>query len=293
MNDIHRHLILLKDNIRMAAYEKAIKEAVRPGDIVIDLGSGTGVLSLLALKAGAKHVHAVEIVPETLAYSKLVAEENKLHKKITFHKSHSALLKLKDQADVIVSEIFGSLGFNENILPTIIDARMRLLKKSGKIIPEKVRGFIVPVQHQMWIDSVDFLNKKTGFKLLPNSPEVEIEITSEFINKNEFLAKEEIFADVNLYKEYQTSINTSCHFKILKSGVLSGFAGWFETELSGNIGFSTNPNKPDTHWHQAYLPLRCPEKVKAGQQLKLDLEIAPNAGRTSLFSNVCYNYSIK
>ena len=83
---IQKHGILLRDKVRMNAYAEAIKKAVKRDDVVIDIGCGSGILSFLAIKAGAKHVHAIEVEPNTLELARHLAKRNGLEKKITFHK---------------------------------------------------------------------------------------------------------------------------------------------------------------------------------------------------------------
>ena len=79
-------------------------------------------------------------------------------------------------------------------------------------------------------------------------------------------------------------------FEVLKDGTLNGFAGWFDTTLAANISLSTSPTALTTHWKQGFLPLRSPEKVKLGQKITLEIEIAPDV--SGLNSVVGYGYSV-
>lgn len=289
-NIIQQHAVLLKDKIRMEAYDKAIKEAVKPGSIVLDIGCGLGILSFLALKAGARHVHAVEIEPNTLAIAKLIAKHNGLDKKITFHKGLSLKLKLKEKADVVISEIFGNLCLNENLLPVMIDAKTRFLQKDGVIIPKGVKMWFAPCEHKDWEFTANYLHNLEGLDMLPDLPEIDFGVPSVIVKNTEFLADSKVFAEINIQNLRSGIISNKLIFEVARDGILTGFAGWFEARLTDNISFTTTPSGLTTHWKQGLLPFRTPQTVKTGQKIKLELEIAPNA--QGLESIISYRYEI-
>lgn len=289
---IQHHAILLKDKVRMEAYKRAVEAVVRPGDVVVDIGCGLGILTHLALKAGAAHVHAIEVEPTTFACAKLIAKHNGIEKNITFHKGLSTNIKLKEKADVIISEIFGNLGLNENLLPVIINARTNLLKKGGKIVPSSVKIFIAPVEHQDWLHTSQFLHNVYGMDCLPDLPSIDLGIPSVNIQQGELLAEALTIADtgdIHLISKIKC-VSPESNFTVTRDGLLSGFAGWFETELAAGISFSTSPTDLTTHWKQAFLPLRTPEVVKSGQSIIFKIEITPDA--KNLNSVVGYSFEI-
>jgi len=224
---IQNHAILIKDKVRMAAYKKAITNTVQEGDVVLDIGCGLGVLSLIALEAGAKHVHAVEVEPYTFSLAKMIAKKNNVADKITFHKTFSTRLKLKERVDVIVSEIFGNLGLNENALPVLADARNRLLKEGGRIIPGSTKVWFSPCEHKDWEFTLDLLHNTNGLDLLPDDDFVDLGTPSVIIKNDELLAEPAKFADVDFYKETDLSVSKVMKFEVVRDSALTGFAGWF------------------------------------------------------------------
>lgn len=268
-----KHRVLLHDRIRMDAYRAAIRSVVRPGNVVADLGTGTGVLAFEALAAGAAHVHAVEVDPATLAMARKEAIRRGLSEKLTFYRGLSQHVHPKNRVDVVITETLGNFGMNENILSVLLDARTRWLKRGGKTIPIRIALSIVPLGHLPRLGRY-----KSGG------------LPSAIVSPQDFLA-----APVTPPPLYFRTVRQSTHqarftMKIRETGLLTAFAGWFTVWLTNRIHFTTAPNAPPTHWQQAILPLRTPVPVRAGQRLKFWLEIAPN--RAGLHSIVSYDFAL-
>lgn len=287
---IQHHAMLLKDTVRMNAYKKAIECVVKEGDVVIDIGCGLGILSFLALKAGSAHVHAVEVEPNTLKLARIIAKENGLDKRITFHKGLSYKLKLKEKADVIISEIFGNIALNENLLPAMLDAKDRLLKDGGKMIPSAVKIWLSPCENKDWEFTAKRLHDCMGFDLLPDAPEFDLGVPSTIVETPELLSNSAVFADIDIMNISSDSVSNHLTFEVAKDGVLTGFAGWFDAKLADGVTFATNPSGLTTHWKQGFLPLRSPQRVKAGQKITLTLEISPDL--SGLNSQIGYEFEV-
>jgi protein arginine N-methyltransferase 1 len=289
-NLIQQHAILLKDKIRMEAYRQAIEATVKPGDTVLDIGCGSGILSFLAIKAGAAHVHAVDVDQATLNLAKVLAGHNGLDKKITFHKGLSFRMKLKKKADVIVSELFGNLGLNENVMAVLKDARERLLKPEGLLIPRAMKLWIAPCDYKDWEYTVKAMKDVYGFDMLPDVPELDVGSPSMVVRNSEFLANSKLMAEVD-FMTAGDSFSGSCEFEVAHDGILNSFAGWFEASLTDNVKFTTTPSGITTHWKQGFLPLRSPVKVRAGQKIMFEMEISPSP--SGMESVIGYRYEIK
>jgi SAM-dependent methyltransferase len=136
---------MLEDRARTSAFLEAIRRTVRPGDVVLDLGTGSGILALAAAQAGARHVYAIESQPIAEAAARLFAA-SPWADRITLLRGHSLDLELPEQADVLVSEIIGHDPLGENILEVTADAVKRLLKPGARLIPSGLRIFATPVE---------------------------------------------------------------------------------------------------------------------------------------------------
>ena len=112
---INYHLSMLVDDVRTGAYRQAISQVVKSGDVVVDVGCGSGILTFLACRAGARHVYAIESEP-VIEMAKLVAGQNGFQDKVTFLNDVSFKVDIQERADVIVTETMGTFGFEEGIL---------------------------------------------------------------------------------------------------------------------------------------------------------------------------------
>lgn len=137
------HESMLADSVRVDAYADALPATVRPGDVVVDLGTGTGILALLAARAGARVVHGVDHSP-ILDVARRVAEANGVAN-VEFHRTHSSRFDLDGKVDVLVHEQMGNYLFEERMVTNVADLRRRLLRESGRILPARFEFFLEPV----------------------------------------------------------------------------------------------------------------------------------------------------
>lgn len=149
------HVEMLRDGARTSAFERAIKATVQPGDRVVDIGAGSGLLGLWALEAGAARLDGIDATEIGDTLSRTFAA-NGVADKAQAHRSHSRDVVL-EPADVIIAEVLGHYGIDEGILPTCADARRRLAKPEARFIPARVDVMAWPV----WVP--DFENDLAAY----------------------------------------------------------------------------------------------------------------------------------
>jgi protein arginine N-methyltransferase 1 len=120
------HGAMLSDRVRMDAYEAALAATVRPGDVVLDVGTGTGIFALLACRMGARQVYAVE-PGDSIHLGRAAARDSGYADRIRFIQGISTEIELPERADVMVSDLRGLIPLFEQHIPSVIDARERLL----------------------------------------------------------------------------------------------------------------------------------------------------------------------
>ncbi|HLS68307.1 MAG TPA: 50S ribosomal protein L11 methyltransferase [Kiloniellales bacterium] len=141
-SDLFEHEKMLADPVRVDSYAAAIKRAIKPGDRVLDLGTGSGVLSILAARQGAK-VYAIDHSD----FIHLAAENARQNgvEGISFIHTNSKKFTPPEKLDVLLHEQIGDNLFNENMIENLLELKGRLLKPGGRILPGRFQLFMEPV----------------------------------------------------------------------------------------------------------------------------------------------------
>jgi SAM-dependent methyltransferase len=270
------HEMMLLDKVRTATYQSAIEASVKPGDIVLDIGTGSGVLAMFAARAGAGKVYAVEATG-IIELAKRLAERNGLAARIEFIRARVEEIELPEQADCIVSEWMGVFALQENMLPSIASARDRLLKPGGKMLPESVRLFVALLEDSSLYDrrigcwqrrpyGLDYSDlaicQANDVHALPIAPEMLLSDPVEVAR-----------LDLQAVRESRLDIRTT--LTAARDGVCHGLAGWFQAQFPGGILLDTAPAQPLTHWKQAFFPMLEPVPLKAGEEMTVMLDTEP------------------
>jgi protein arginine N-methyltransferase 7 len=135
------HFKLVRDHLRNAAYDAALRRAIRPGMRVLDIGSGTGLLAMMAARAGAAQVFTCEMNPAIADAAREIVARNGFSNRIQVLARHSttldAAVDLGGRVDLIVSEIIAKDMLSEDVLPTMEHAVGHLLNPNGQVIPAR------------------------------------------------------------------------------------------------------------------------------------------------------------
>ena len=147
-SNFYIHEEMLKDSVRTRAYQQAIEQ--NPEDfkdkIVLDIGAGTGILSIFAARAGAKHVYAIENA-EIAHFAREIIKRNGLSDKITVIKGKMEEIELPVPAvDIIISEWMGYFLLYESMLDCVLWARDKYLVKGGKMLPDRATLYIAAIE---------------------------------------------------------------------------------------------------------------------------------------------------
>lgn len=140
---LSEHEEMLSDSVRVQAYHRGIRRNVQPGDVVVDLGTGTGLLAFMASRAGAKKVYAVEH-SDFIEIAREIGRHNGFTN-VEFVQANSREFTPPEPVDVVLHEQMGDELFNENLVQNLLDARDRFLQPNGRILPARFRLFVEPV----------------------------------------------------------------------------------------------------------------------------------------------------
>ncbi len=280
------HEALIGDRVRMRAYAEAIAAAVRPGDVVLDLGCGSGILSLMAARAGARKVYAVDRA-SILDDARETARRNRLDGRIEFIRSAFEDLVLPERADLVVHELIGSRFWDEGLLDAVARARDRHLARDGRLLPIRIDVWLAPTSHVSELEhSLAFWRKKHhGFDLgvfgrLALEQGVGDALTPYTIGLRDtasFLApaKQVLALDLRRASSLPGQVTTS--FRIARGARLTGLCAFLRVHLDRRRSFSTAPHRTGTHWGQVFLPAFEPLVVGRGARLRVSLSMAERA----------------
>jgi tetratricopeptide (TPR) repeat protein len=161
------HFAMMNDAPRNAVYDEAIRR-VAPGRSVLDIGTGAGLLAMMAARAGARSVASCEQTPWIAAKAREVVAANGLADQIKLIAKHSSDLQigadLSERAEVLVTEIFGSSVINELVIPTITHAHAQLLRPGAIVVPNaaSARAYLAGGPA---LEGYFFVDRAAGFTL--------------------------------------------------------------------------------------------------------------------------------
>lgn len=268
MYSVHAYGKMLKDTIRMAAYQQALQRAVKPGMIVLDIGTGTGIHALMAAKLGARHVYAVEPA-DSITLAPTIAKQNDCADAITFIQNFSTRIDLPERADLVVSDLHGTLPWYQQHIPTIVDARSRLLKEGGLLIPQRDKVYVVPVEApslyakytEPWLDS------PYGFDFSHVTEKITNNYIRGRVGRDAFLSEPALAAEVDYRHVSDPNVRVALDFETTRSGTLHGFMIWFDTVVHEDITLTSAPYEPEISYGSSFFPLSGPVSMSPGERI--------------------------
>ena len=259
---------MIADPVRTEAYVRALRAAVRPGATVVEIGTGVGYFAIVACRAGAARVVAIEPDPAIHVAAEL-ASLNGFGDRIRFIQDLSSRVSLAP-ADVLVSDLRGVLPFYGSHISSVVDARRRLLKPKGALIPER---------DTMWValagappssastrptdsESVDF---RPLDRAIANS------WWQTHLSATDLLTKAHPWHTI----DYRTVIGADAEgvadLEAERGGDAHGLSVWFDSELFGGHGFSNAPGASGSVYGQAFFPVPTPMRLEAGDHVRVEL----------------------
>ncbi|XP_072937106.1 protein arginine N-methyltransferase 3 [Epargyreus clarus] len=268
------HYDMLSDKVRTESYRDAIlnnKDSFKD-KVVLDLGCGTGILSMFSATAGAKKVYALD-QSDIIYHAMDIIRENKLEKVIETVKGRLENTKLEHKADIIVSEWMGYFLLFEGMLDSVIYARDHCLSPGGLLLPNKCNISLVAngdvTTHKKLIE---FWSDVYGFKMNCMKSEVVREASVDLVGSDHIISQPCVVKDIDIYSCTTDVMDFSSDFKlnVTKDGFLTSLVGYFDTffDLPHRVSFTTGPHTTPTHWKQTVFYFRDCVQVKKGDVIE-------------------------
>lgn len=300
---------MLMDHVRMRAYHNAIMQnkEMFEGKVVLDVGTGSGVLSIWAAQAGAAKVYAVEFT-DIAHHARNLVKNNGLSDIVEVIQSSAEELELPCKVDIIISEWMGYMLLRESMVDSLIRARNKWMKPDGAMFPSHATMFLSPItfeedrlskMHEYKNSMDDWTKFSQDMKEL-YSVNVEC-LTTQFEKEQaEYyvysslwteLRPENVVGEASVIKRLDLNTCTvedaecvrraSYDFTVPYPITVSGFAGWFTVDFAGSaptpaarrVVLSTGPEMGYTHWGQQVFYLKDAIKCTANTNIKGSVEM--------------------
>lgn len=268
------HQAMLADQVRNQAFADALHHCVGPNDVVLDVGAGSAVLSLMAAQAGARRVYAIERSPAAAAWAE--ANTRAWGSRIQILQGDVAEVAVPEPVDVIVSEWLGAFGIDENLVSMALIARDRWLLPGGRMLPARVTALAAPVEDMQRLTRPMFDAAAIG-----GTP---LRWAAAGLPAHHLLASPQPMwcTEIATFTVQQAGLpfRAAPRWQALRSGRLEGLVAWFDADFGEGTHLVNAPGtvgESGTHWGQFVFALRSPIDVKAGQLIGAEITVIPAA----------------
>jgi len=247
---------------------------VRPGMVVADLASGTGILGLLACRAGAARVYSIEVGP-IAAVARAIAQANGFGDRLQVIHGHSAQIQLPERADVVVSDQIGRFGFEAGLIELAAEARTRFLTPSGTLVPSALELIVAPVEDRAQAERVAFWSGRpaqfdtSAAQSIASNTGYPLHLTAD-----QLLSDPQAGCRIDLSADHRGPLRIDRSFVVARPGTLHGIAGWFSAQLSPRVSITNSPlDAGRIARRQTFFPIGTPTPVSPGDRVDVRMQI--------------------
>lgn len=262
-SDLHEQERMLADKPRMEFYRAAIARHIHPGDRVIDLGTGTGILAALASRQGAARVYALDHSP-ILEHARTMAAANRLER-VEFVATHSSKFKVAEPVDVILHEQMGDCLFDEAMVANVSDLRDRVLKPGGLILPSRFELYCEPIKVRdgrhvpfIWELNVHGYDYSVLERDRPQNPNYYHLSSCDLALVEHFLGEPAPVLTIDLHTVQEAGLPHEITFTrtVVHAGRLDGYAVYFRALVDDDLSLGSGPLDPGRAPHWGFRLLR-------------------------------------
>lgn len=277
------HQEMLSDKNRTLSYKTAILKnpSLFQGKIVLDVGCGSGILSLFAAKAGAKKVYGIE-KSSIGEYAQKIVKLNGFEGIIEIIRGSMEEINLPEKVDVIISEWMGYCLLYESMLPSVIFARNKYMKQGGCMFPSRAQMFICAIEDEEYSKrKFHFWDDVLGFNLEPIKKWAYLEPLVEICPPGQIVTDEckLIDLDLNFCNASDLSFEVPFNLHVLDSQTINAFVIYFTVLFEGpenTVLLTTSPLEQPTHWCQSLFYLQTPLQASIDDTITGTFSVKPN-----------------
>jgi protein arginine N-methyltransferase 1 len=280
------HVAMLDDRVRVQAFLSALEQIVEDGDVVVELGTGTGILAVAAAKAGARKVLAIEASGISKS-ARLLIEENGVDDRVEIVCGWSTGIDLPEKANVFISEMIGNDPLAEGILELTIDARKRFLEDDATLIPARISLFAAPVdlpdnvvrERTFTEDALTTWEAEYGIDFSALGPAT-ADVWERYLEKPQVVARWPWLSapvqllEIDLATVETPDVDVTATVTVEREGRASGAVLFWTAEMGHGSVLSLDPRMVDAanHWLTPVWVNRGGVSVSAGDEIEITYE---------------------
>lgn len=281
------HEEMLKDEVRTLSYRNAIlnNKHLFKDKVVLDVGCGTGILSMFCAKAGAKLVIGVDM-SNIIHKAREIVQANGLSEQITLIQGKMEEIEMPVQkVDIIISEWMGYFLLYESMLDTVLYARDKYLVEGGLIFPDRAQMYLAGIEDSQYKeDKIHFWDNVYGFDMSAIKQVALDEPLVDSVDAKALVTKPFMFKEIDIMTVKKEDLAFSADFQLeaVHDDNVHALLSWFDIQFSAHIGllkpveFSTGPMSKYTHWKQTVFYTQDDFVVKEGELITGRIDVKPN-----------------
>lgn len=271
------HFLMMNDEVRNSVYDAALRKVVTPESVVLDIGSGSGLLAMMAARAGAKHVYTCEVKKALADKAVEIIEINGYSDVITvINKKSTDMIMGKDMAepaDILVSEILDECLLGEGVIPSVHHARASLVKEGGCFIPRSAVVYAALVEskslHEAYCVDLASGFDVSAFNEFSTAHYANLRLTS--VPHRLVCKPVETFHFDLQNPDPQSTGEGVFQVTVDRDCICHAVVFWFSLDLDEEISISASPvnESGESHWMQALQVQNPPLTLKKGQDVRI------------------------
>lgn len=267
---------MIEDQRRTGPFVAALRAAITPDSVVLDIGTGTGIFSFLACKFGAARVYAVEPDAMALEVAKRCARDIPGSERITWLQGLTTDMDLPERMDIVIADLHGTLPFFKGNIASMADARKRHLKPGGRMIPSRDVLHAAPAtaEHEYrrieapWRKNVHDIDLSAALPYVLNDW---ARANADPIDKDQLLAEPRQWGVIDYTRDTTSNLDQTLDWQAQRAGTMHGLYVWFDGDLGDGFGTSNAPYLPELVYGRAFFPLEHPVEVAVGDHIRTRL----------------------
>jgi hypothetical protein len=268
VDDAATHAVMLLDHRRVDLFAAAIAAEVRPGEVVADVGAGSGILAALAARAGARRVFAVERGPVAHLARKILAASG-LDDVVEVIRGDAREVALPEPPTVLVSETLGNFGIDEDTLPLFALLARRCVPDL-RVIPRSVEPMLALLDDPSLAAELTTLTTLRGLDLRPLRASLVNRVLPCRLDARALASAPAAAGSFRVGTDLSPRTLTAT-LVATRRAEINGLGGWFRAQLTGEILLDTGPLAPPTHWGHLLFPVDPPLPCVEGEAVEVEL----------------------